>query len=197
MKILKQFLAAALLIISISAARFINNTYILSNDYSVSISGTSNLHSWDEKVKTVSGEAIVNLNTDKSIDLTALTIRIDVHSIQSDMGSVMNSNTYKALKADINPKIIFTLSTPVKSIQSGVIEKTISVKGNLTVAGITKAVDMQAKVIMHNKQVIFQGIQSLNMTDYGVTPPTALFGTLKTGNTIIIHFTTTFLAKEN
>ena len=36
------------------------------------------------------------------------------------------------------------------------------------------------------------GAQQVKMTDYGVDPPTALFGVLKTGDAITISFNTTF-----
>ena len=122
---------------------------------------------------------------------------MEVRSIKSDMGAIMNSNTYKALKADSNPQIIFSLTSPVKSLQVISNGKMISAKGNLTIAGVVKAIDIQVKISMpkHGK-LIFEGSQIIQMTDYGIKPPVALFGTLKTGNEITIHFTTNFLINK-
>ena len=196
MKPLKYILlfAVNLLFTNATPPPSVKNTYTLTNDYAITINGTSNLHNWDEKVKTVTGTGMVNWNSDVSFDLESISIKMDVHSIKSDMGHIMNNNTYKALKADENPEIIFTLTTPIKSLQAKSSEKIISAKGNLTIAGVTKAVDMQVKISMpeHGK-LIFEGSQSIQMTDYGIKPPVALFGTLKTGNTITINFKTNFL----
>jgi polyisoprenoid-binding protein YceI len=196
MKSIKYILlfAVNLLFTNATTLTSVKNTYTLSADYAITINGTSNLHNWDEKVKTVTGNSVVNFIDETSFDLESINIKMEVHSIKSDMGGIMNSNTYKALKADANPQIIFTLTTPIKSIQTKSAEKTISAKGSLTIAGVTKAVDMQVKISMpeHGK-LIFEGSQTIQMTDYGIKPPVALFGTLKTGDTITINFKTNFL----
>ncbi|MBC7382545.1 MAG: YceI family protein [Bacteroidia bacterium] len=192
-KLLNVILPGVLAIFFIGAAITGKNTCTLIKDYVVTIKGTSNLHGWEERVEIVTGDGIVNLNKDGSLDLENINIKMDVHSFKSDMGSVMNNNTYKALKADANPEIIFTLKVPVKSIQPKPNEKTISAKGNLTIAGITRFVDMPVKVFMQDQgKIAFYGFYSLKMTDYGVDPPTALFGTLKTGNEITINFKVNF-----
>jgi polyisoprenoid-binding protein YceI len=169
------------------------NTYTVSNDYAVTIHGTSNLHAWDEKVQKVTGKGSINWNNDGSFDLNAISIKMDVHSIKSDMGSVMDNNTYKALKADEHPEIIFTLIGTVKSVLANSNNKIILVSGNLTIAGVTRFVQMKAKVNMQGKgKLIFEGSQPIAMTDYGISPPTALFGTMKTGNDITINFKISF-----
>jgi len=143
------------------------------------------------------GDGAVSWNADESFDLEVIHIKMDVHSIKSDMGSIMNNNTYKALKADANPEITFTLTDPVKSIQCKPNEKTISAKGNLTIAGVTKPVDMQIKASMQEQsKLAFEGSLAIQMTDYGIKPPVALFGTLKTGNEITITFKTNFLINK-
>jgi len=163
-------------------------TFTVSKNYTVSIHGTSNLHDWDEKVGTVTGEGNVKWNADGSFDLTAINIKMDVHSIKSDMGSVMDNNTYKALKASSNPEIIFKLESPVNNIPKAS-EKIVSALGNLSIAGVTRAVNMQVKVYMQPSGTLtFEGSQTVKTTDYGVDPPTALFGTLKTGKEIKINF---------
>ncbi|MFI5219144.1 MAG: YceI family protein [Bacteroidia bacterium] len=197
-KSFKIFLLTAITSLFISAAVPVKNIYTLSEDYVVTIHGTSNLHNWDQKVGIVSGDGIVSWNKDGSFDLDAINIKMDVHSIKSDKGSIMNNKTYKALKADDYPQIIFMLTIPVKFIQSKINEKAISAKGNLTIAGVTKSVDMQVKVFMQeHERLAFEGSQIIKMTDYGVAPPTAFFGTLKTGDEITLNFKTSFTTTNN
>ncbi|MDB5273651.1 MAG: hypothetical protein JWO58_2018 [Chitinophagaceae bacterium] len=191
---IRQISLLILIIFLFSAGAFVKNSYSLSKDYIITIHGDSNLHDWVEKVEQVSGNATVEKNSDESFDLTDINIKLVVHSIKSDMGSVMNNNTYEALKADANPTIVFTLLTPVKAIVNSTAKKIIAVKGNLTIAGVTNTVILPVNVNMPNDQTLhFEGAQLIKMSDYNIKPPTALFGTLKTGNQITLHFKTNFI----
>jgi polyisoprenoid-binding protein YceI len=189
-------LGSMVILLTISAA-IIKNTYILSKDYKVTINGTSNLHDWSEAVGMVSGGGSVTWNSDGSFNLDAINLKMDVNSIKSDMGSIMNSNTYKALKGDNNPEIVFALTAPVNSIKPAGVN-TVSAKGSLTIAGVTKPVDMQVEISAPVQgKLTFEGSYQINMPDYGIAPPTAFFGTLKTGNKIIISFKTNFTLTAN
>jgi YceI-like domain len=191
-------------IVSITLAFFLigavlpKSKYILSNDYVVTINGTSNLHDWEEKVQSVSGDCVVNWNEDGSFNLMSLAIKMDVYSIKSKKGKVMDNNTYKALKAETYPKINFSIVSPVKSIQLNSNNKAMDVKGNLTIAGITKSVIIKAEMVMlDSHKLVFKGTEVINMIDYSVNPPTALLGTIKTGNEITISFNTSFVSTTN
>jgi len=191
---MKQFKILILISFAlISAGVPVQNTYTIAKGYTVTIHGTSNLHNWTESVGTVTGNSTVSTNSDGSFNMETLTIKIVVRSIKSTEGGAMNNNTYKALKADVDPEIIFTLTTPLKSIKAGTNAIAISANGNMTIAGVTKPVIMQVKAAMPQKGVMeFEGTQAIKMTDYSVNPPTALFGALKTGNDITITFKTDF-----
>jgi polyisoprenoid-binding protein YceI len=196
MKLFKNFLPVAALFMI--AACPVSETCTMSKDYTVTIHGTSNLHSWDEKVGTVTGSGAITPNSDGSFDIDAINLKMEVHSIKSDMGPAMNNNTYKALKADANPEITLALSAPVKTIKAGLPAVSFSAKCNLTIAGVTKPVNMQVKISMPQKATMqFEGTQTIKMTDYGVTPPVALFGTLTTGDDITISFKTSFAVTTN
>lgn len=101
----------------------------------------------------------------------------------------MDKNTYKALKADLYPLITVALNTPLAAITGKADGTLVWVKANITIAGVTKVVDMQIQIKMPTAgKLVFEGSQKLKMTDFGLTPPTALLGTLKTGNEITIKF---------
>ncbi len=191
MRSFKYFLPVALAILLISAAAPVSDKYTLSKGYTVSIHGTSNLHDWDETVQTVTGDGVIDWNTDGSFNLGAMSIKMGVHSIKSTEGSIMNNNTYKALKADDHPEITFVLAAPVKSIPAS--GHSIAAKVDLSIAGVTKTVNMEVKATAQGHgSVEFEGSQAIKMTDYGINPPRALLGTLKTGDEITIHFKTIF-----
>jgi len=193
MKRLKYFLPVTAAILLMSAAAPVNDKYTLSKGYTVGIHGTSNLHDWDETVGTVTGDGVIAWNTDGSFDLNAVNIKMEVHSIKSTEGNMMNNNTYKALKADDNPEITFVLVDPVKAIPASTGGHAITAKINLTIAGVTKSVNMPVTATGEkNSSVTFEGSETIKMTDFGVKPPVALLGTLKTGDAITIHFKTAF-----
>lgn len=172
---------------------FAQDSYVLANDYTVKISGTSNLHNWNETVGSIMGYGVITWHHDATFDVDAMKLVMDVNSIKGE-SSIMSNKTYKALKADTNPKIIFTLSAPVKAIKADPGGTVISAKGTLMIAGVTKTVDMKVTIIsLTQGKFIIQGSQVIKMTDYGISPPTALFGTLKTGDVVTVDFKTTFL----
>jgi polyisoprenoid-binding protein YceI len=182
---------------SISADLPVQNTYILSEPHSVTILGTSNLRNWKDSVGNVTGNIVAGLNDDGTIDLRAIYIKMVVRSIRSDMGQAMDNKTYAALKADANPEIIFVLNVPLKLVPVGPGGPVLSVKGNLTLAGVSRPVTMQiSSFSMGRGKLQFEGSQTISMTDYGVKPPTALFGTIKAHPGIIIYFKTNFTNKQ-
>ncbi len=67
-------------------------------------------------------------------------------------------------------------------------------KGKLTIAGVTKDVEIAFQAASVNRGIHLTGTQPLLMTDYGIKPPTIL-GMIKTRNEILIHFDLT-LAPE-
>ena len=189
MKIFKIFLMLATAVTLLSSAASVKKTYTMSKDYVVTINGTSNLHNWKEKVEIVTGSGVVNWNSDGSFDLETTSIKLNVHSIKSDMGAIMNNNTYKALKADANPEIIFSLTVPILSNPANSNKRSIAAKGNLTIAGVTRLVTMPVKLTMQShEKLTLEGSQTIRMTDYKVTPPVALMGTMRTGDEITINF---------
>jgi len=185
-------LSTLCLIPLISNSLIDKKSFTVMKDFNVTIHGTSNLHEWDEKVGIVSGNSSVKWNVDGSFDIETVSIKMDVRSIRSDKGSVMDNNTYKALKGEAHPQITFALNKTLKAMQFHS-AKIIPAKGKLTIAGVTKPIDMQVKVFMHNKgKMSFEGSQVIKMTDYGISPPTAIFGTLKTGNIIVLKYKINF-----
>src|SRR6185312_1769951 len=198
MKSFKSFLLISIALVSINATTSVGYIYNISKDYTVTIKGTSNLHDWTETVGTVSGNGTVNWNSGKSFNLDAMSISMTVRSIKSTEGSVMNNNTYKALKADADPEITLKLNNPVKSIHPISNGTSILANVNLTIAGVTRTINMPVNIYMQEQQkLIVEGSQTINMTDYGIKPPTALFGALKTGNAITISFKTSFTTATN
>jgi polyisoprenoid-binding protein YceI len=66
--------------------------------------------------------------------------------------------------------------------------------GQLTLAGVTRPTTlMLTDLTIAPDRMEFVGTQSIIMTDFGVVPPTALFGTLKVRPALTINFKTVFI----
>jgi polyisoprenoid-binding protein YceI len=171
----------------------VTDQYILSGEYTVTICGTSNLRDWKENVGQVTGAVSAAQNEDGSIQLSSIQIKMNVLSIKSDMGRVMEKKTYEALKAAANPNILFTLSDPLKLSRITDLSKAIPVTGYLSLAGVCRPVIMMVKTFeIRQGSLVFEGSQSIRMTDFGVKPPSALFGTMRAAPDITIYFKTNF-----
>ena len=175
-----------------------NYNYLLAKNYSLVIHGGSNLHDWTETAGKASGTGIVSWNDNGSFDLNNLRLIVQVNSITSTEGSIMNNKTYKALDASRHPEITFALTSASKSIPADGKEHALTASGMLTIAGVTQPVTLHANVraILHGT-ISFDGSQRITMSDYHIAPPTALLGALKVTNDVTLQFKTVFIANNN
>jgi polyisoprenoid-binding protein YceI len=99
----------------------------------------------------------------------------------------MDKKTWSSLKKDDFPTIKYTL-TKVNSLTKSGDNYEIKTTGNLTIAGETRAIDITVKGKVAGTDIQFEGSKALKMTDFKIDPPTALMGTMKTGNDITVKF---------
>jgi polyisoprenoid-binding protein YceI len=175
----------------------VQQDYTLSGNYSVSIHGTFSIHSWSETVQKVSGELVGTVNADGSAAIQSIRMVMEVRSIKSDMGSVMDNKTFKALKADADPEITFLVKAPFIIRRSTAGDSPDSLNGHLTLAGVTRPVIMRVLSFKAAQGTLsIEGEQNIKMTDFGVKPPSALFGVMKASPDITINFKTDFTIQK-
>jgi polyisoprenoid-binding protein YceI len=169
------------------------STYKLAHGYSVTIHGTLSNRHWVETVGEVSGEMTAGPHAGGGTDLSSIRITMVVRSIKSDMGKAMDDKTYKALKAEADPEITFRQGVPVTVPPASGKRKPIALAGQLTLAGVTRPTTLWINDLgIGPDSMRFAGKQSIKMTDFGVKPPSALFGSLKAGPVLTIYFKTVF-----
>ncbi|MDE3182234.1 MAG: YceI family protein [Bacteroidota bacterium] len=166
------------------------------NNYVATINGTSNVHEWTQKIGDIWGTCEVKRGADRDVSFLSFKIGMQVNSIKSDDYPMMNDLTFKALKGDKFPEITFNLIKPIDSIPYSRSPSFLVARGRLTIAGVTQEITLPMKFVLENRLLTVEAEQQVKMTEYGVTPPTALFGLVKTGNIITLNFKATFLASN-
>ena len=104
----------------------------------------------------------------------------------------MDKNTFKALNSSKYKTINFKVTKVVKVTKNTNGTFTIETLGDLTINGVTKNIGQAFTAKLVDSKVQLIGKQTLNMTQYSVEPPTALLGTIKTGENVTINFSVVY-----
>lgn len=150
------------------------------------VNGTSTLHDWEMTAENMYGYGHLDIEGGELKNIDVLKFTVPVKSLKSGKNR-MDKNTYEALKSDKHPKISYEL-VDVLSMEKNGNGVDIKAKGKLTIAGVTKYIDLNVKAYNEGGGIAFKGSTTFNMTSYKVDPPVALLGTVKTGDEVTIVF---------
>lgn len=143
----------------------------------IKITGTSSLHDWEEQVTEY---RVIGVKKDQTIE--NLEVKVTTKSLESGK-SIMDDKTFEALKADKYPHIILKSTSIVMN------NGQISGKGTLELAGAKREIPIKAEYTNLTATALkINGVVSLKMTDFGIDPPTAMFGTMTTGDEVSIIY---------
>jgi polyisoprenoid-binding protein YceI len=157
--------------------------FTIKNSAEVKVSGTSTIHDWDMVTEgPLQGQASINLLSGKLEGIQSLTIKVPVKSLKSGKSS-MDKNAYEALKAEQFQSVDFQLIS-LDEIQSNYLMAT----GKLSIAGVSQTVKMKVNYQVNGNSVLFSGILPITFTQFKLSPPTAVFNTIKTGNDLQISY---------
>jgi polyisoprenoid-binding protein YceI len=160
------------------------------------IEGTSNLHGWSctaEKFDAaieLDAAAVAELATATPKVLKRVEVKVPVKALKCGHGG-MDDNLYKALKADERPEISYILAT-FDALPAEVDGFTLKTNGTLAIAGKENKLTMDVVATrLPDGTVKATGMVPIKMTDFGIKPPTAMFGTLRTGDVVKVNFALT------
>lgn len=170
-------------------------SYNIDKSSEMVIEGTSNVHDWVAHVNNVTGDVQFDISDDGMVRINKCDINIDVKSIKSEKGSIMDGKIYKALNAKEHPTITFKLKS-IDAVQRTANGFKSKVYGYLTVAGTKKVIGLDVTgVELANGGYEIKGSEKLKMTTYNVDPPTAMMGAMTTGDDLTIKFRTVLVQK--
>ena len=157
------------------------------------IEGGSNLHDWTCRASSIDAaidvdEAFLKLSAATPSLLKKVQVKVPVRNLKCGHGG-MDNNLYKALKADDTPDISYITGT--FDVVPGATNDSFTVKtvGALKIAGAEKTVSMDVMATrLADGSIRADGELPLLMTDFGVKPPTAMLGTLRTSNKVTVKF---------
>jgi hypothetical protein len=163
------------------------------SDYSVksvtgSVSGTSTLHSWKSAITKVRVRGSLKKNGSTLSSVNNVVVKIPVSGIISTEGKSMDKKTYQAFKSDKNPLITYSFNTAQVQVSAAHVI-TIEASGTMSMAGTTLPEDLTATgKVLPNGDLEFVITKQLKMTSFNMKPPTALLGTIKSGDLITLDF---------
>ena len=106
----------------------------------------------------------------------------------------MDNKTWEAFNYEKNPTITFTLTE--KTINAT--KHSLVANGNLTMAGVTKPVELHLIYkVLPGGELQISGSHALVMSDFNMVPPTAMMGTIKVGDEVVVDFEITLTNTNN
>lgn len=162
----------------------------------VTIAGTSNIHAYTAsttKVRVTRAQLGASIAGADFWESALKPGAVDAFEIAVAAGTLtspkegLDKNMYKALKVQEHPDITFRL---VRFDLTGKPAGAAKAVGVLRIAGVEREVAMDITTTRTASTLTVQGRLDLLMTEYGIKPPTAMLGMLKTDPKVTIAFET-------
>lgn len=153
----------------------------------IKVEGTSNIHDWHMEAAQGLSNAVFSMNGNSLTGIPALNFTMSAENLKSE-SKVMDKNTYKAIVTDKYPTISFTANT-ANVRPNGTNGFIASVKGKMQISSITKEIWLTGVCTINpDKTINVSGVYKFKMTEYNVTPPSIMFGSIVVADDLLIRF---------
>ncbi|WDF60523.1 YceI family protein [Flavobacterium sp. KACC 22758] len=181
-----KLIAAIITFFGITSIATAQKSYTLDSKSTFSVAGTSTLHDWEMKSASGTGTANLTIANSKLSEIESLSVTLLAESVKSEKKS-MDKVAYETLKTDKNKNIKYVLKSAEK------VNETIwELTGTYTIAGVSKVYKTTVKTTVTKDGLNLQGTNKITFTDFGMKSPTAMLGTIKTGQDLTIKFNLNF-----
>ncbi len=161
------------------------------------INGTSTITDWTVEGTQIRGRAIFKTAAEAHQSWMALfaatkdphiLVKIPVRSLKGD-SERMSEAMYEAFRAHKNPYIIYRLDKIWSAQKASPGRVSAIASGHLTLAGTTRNVQVRIQITHPDDDHLqIDGRQRFNMRDFGIEPPSAMFGLLKADPHVHVSF---------
>ena len=168
-------------------------TYPFLPDSRIEIDGTSNnTPTWTVYATEIQGDVALTMTDGDGAmhgQVQTASLVVPMQMIKSRKSSLMDRTMYKAMMATEHPKVTYELTSVERMDVTGDETATLDVVGNLTLGPETNEVSVSVTATMREDGIVaFTGSHPLLIRDYGLEPPSAMFGALRTGNEVTVRF---------
>jgi len=191
---LRTFPAVLLATVAMGAVPTARTAPLAMDTARVSIAGTSNIHNyraWTDTVRVTRVKLAATIAADTVWDdivkpgaLEGFEVAIPAATLTSPRAG-LDKNMHKALKVEAHRDITFRLAR----LERGASGALMAV-GTLQIAGVEREVVLALETERRDATLVVKGQLALLMTDYGIKPPTAMLGMLKTDPKVTVTFET-------
>lgn len=180
-------LAASIAVLGAAPAQAQESTdYVVQEESKLWVDGTSSKSDWTVNASEVKGNFGIAGN---GASVSSGKITVDAAKIESGK-SIMDRLMHDALQVKEHPTITYVLTSAEPAgtpANDGSI--TLNTTGKLTLGGTTKDVEIVVEGSRSaDGSIRFTGSHPLKMSDYGLEAPVAMFGALRTGDAVTVHF---------
>ena len=180
------------LVMVFSANTTFAQTYNVNNAASnLKVEGTSNVHDWEITAKDLQGSMKVQMTDGQLVQIDDIKFTVVAESLKSGKGG-MDKNTYKALNTDKFKTITYQLQKLNNLDCTSKSSCKVTTTGALTIAGAKKNVEIVFDAKVSGDKIVLSGNKKIKMSEFKVDPPTAMFGTITTGDDLKIEFQVSF-----
>jgi len=176
---IKMIKILLLFFVGLSYLGYAQEPYTLAPESVLAINGTSTVHDWEVAANSIKGSLTVTGGI-----ISDLNLEIPVAEIKSERGATMDAKMHTALKAEEYLNVYFSADE---------YKENAILTGNLSIAGIEQEVGVTIEFTRKNDKISISGTEEIVLADYGITPPTAMFGQIIVGDTVTIKFDLSFL----
>ena len=184
-------LALAIIVPASGAWTVANELLVLQPQSRLWIDGTSTVRSFSCKAGEVN--AVVEANGPNAIPqlltgdkgVKAVRVTVPAQGLDCNNGT-MNEHMRKAIKLSEHKSIEFRLTDYDVTRNADGVSGTIN--GTLLLGGVTKPITMKAEGKEEGGMLHITGAYDLKMTEYGLKPPTLMFGRIKVGETVKVKY---------
>ncbi len=156
--------------------------------------GSSTMHAWEltsveSKVTVHRAEGATGndwIALAKAGQVSGVDVVVPVATLHSEK-SGLDKNMLKTMKAKEFPDVTVHLEKFTPAGASGDTLK-LTAEGTMTIAGSTKPVTLNGRMVAGNGGVWLSGDYAMKMSTFGIQPPTMMMGAIKVGDPVTIKY---------